>query len=172
MTGRESGLERVRRDVTAGNLGRARDRLHGLLATHPNDLRLRGELARIYAKLGFPAMAGRYWYLEALPDPEMQAACREFERSCGHDPLRMLLALKFKGDIGRLEACAQERLLALQNECARRHPYYPEFGLRGRERWKTTPGEIGCAAGGIAATIALVGLALIGLWTVIGWLEG
>lgn len=38
---------KVDSDMAAGNLGKARDRLHGLILTHPDDLTLRRELGDI-----------------------------------------------------------------------------------------------------------------------------
>jgi hypothetical protein len=40
----EQTLNRVERDIASGDYGRARDRLHGLIATYPNDLALRRKL--------------------------------------------------------------------------------------------------------------------------------
>lgn len=45
------------------------------------------EMGDLCARLGFTVLAGRYWYLEEQKTPEMLAACREFERSCGENPL-------------------------------------------------------------------------------------
>ena len=61
---KDSTLKKVEYDVSQGDFGKARDRLHSLIGTYPDDLSLRSELARIYAKLQYPIMAGRYWYLE------------------------------------------------------------------------------------------------------------
>ncbi|MGD9646462.1 MAG: DUF6584 family protein [Pirellulales bacterium] len=46
----------------------------------PEDCR---RIARIYWELGFPCMAGRFWYVCDESDPDIEWACREFERSCG-----------------------------------------------------------------------------------------
>lgn len=80
-------------------MGKARDRLHGLISTFPNELDLRKKLGDIYFKLKYPAMAGRYWYLEKNKTPGMIKACIVFENSMGNDVNKIARALKYKGDI-------------------------------------------------------------------------
>jgi hypothetical protein len=162
---KEQSLLKVEQDIAAGNLGRARDRLHGLIAYEPNNLALRGALAAVYAQLRFPAMAGRYWYLEEEKTDAMQAAAAEFERSHGHDPLRILLALKFKGDIDELDSpYARSRLLALEEQCERKYHYYPNRqgagGQPGEGKYvrtadlKGTVLGVGCALTAVAVVVA------------------
>ena len=47
-------LKRIYSDIEAGDLGKARDRLHGLLYTYPNDLHIRELLGDVYWRLQFP----------------------------------------------------------------------------------------------------------------------
>jgi hypothetical protein len=76
-------------------------------------------------------MAGRYWYLEENRTDEMAAACAEFERSCGNDPLEIAKALKYFGGIDELEpGFARSKLLSLQEECRKRHRCELRFGPR------------------------------------------
>lgn len=91
-------LLKIEEDIKKNDLGKARDRLHGLIATYPNELELRRKLGDIYYALKYPSMAGRYWYLEQNKTPEMEHACIEFEKSMGNDPFQVVRALKFKGD--------------------------------------------------------------------------
>ena len=91
-------LLKIEEDIKKNDLGKARDRLHGLIATYPNELELRRKLGDIYYALKYPSMAGRYWYLEQNKTPEMEHACIEFEKSMGNDPFQIVRALKFKGD--------------------------------------------------------------------------
>ncbi len=58
-------LRKVEYDIRNGNLGLARDRLHGLMLSYPDDLNLRVRLGEVYSMLQQPVMAGRYWYLVA-----------------------------------------------------------------------------------------------------------
>jgi hypothetical protein len=48
--GKETALRRVEEDIARGDLGKARDRLHGLLKDYPDDLALRTRLAEVYAR--------------------------------------------------------------------------------------------------------------------------
>ena len=167
---KETTLIKVKNEIDSANLGKARDRLHGHISADPNDLDLRPMLAEIYFKLQFPAMAGRYWYLEENRTEEMQKCCEEFEKSCGLDPMRMLLALKFKGDVSKLSSdYAKGRLLDLVEACKQRYNRYPEFGLSGRKRWKSTRPifdkliPYGCL---FISVIAII-LVIIGLVTVL-----
>ncbi|MEK3808080.1 DUF6584 family protein [Bacillus sp. FSL H8-0547] len=91
-------LLKIEEDLKKNDLGKARDRLHGLIATYPDELELRRKLGDIYYALKYPSMAGRYWYLEKNKTLEMQHACIEFEKSMGNDPFQIVRALKFKGD--------------------------------------------------------------------------
>ncbi|WP_411335103.1 DUF6584 family protein [Metabacillus indicus] len=91
-------LSKIEEDIKKNDLGKARDRLHGLIATYPDEIELRRKLGDIYYALKYPSMAGRYWYLEKNKTPDMQHACIEFEKSMGHDPFQIVRALKFKGD--------------------------------------------------------------------------
>ncbi|MBT2701193.1 DNA helicase [Bacillus sp. ISL-40] len=91
-------LKKIEEDIKNDDLGKARDRLHGLISTNPNELELRRKLGDIYFLLKYPSMAGRYWYLEENKTPEMVKACAAFEKSEGNDPSRISTALKFKGN--------------------------------------------------------------------------
>ncbi|WP_371922588.1 DUF6584 family protein [Sporosarcina sp. Marseille-Q4943] len=96
-------LKRIEEDIESDDLGKARDRLHGLISTYPNELELRKKLGDIYFELKYPAMAGRYWYLEKNKTPQMKKACIVFENSMGNDMDKIARALKYKGDIELLE---------------------------------------------------------------------
>ena len=71
----EETLARIEGEIAAGDLGKARDRLHGLLSTYPADLMLRRKLGDVYWRLQYPEMAGRYWYLVEEKSPQMLEAC-------------------------------------------------------------------------------------------------
>nr|WP_227752153.1 DUF6584 family protein [Viridibacillus sp. JNUCC-6] len=96
-------LKRIEEDIKNDDFGKARDRLHGLISTFPNELELRKKLGDIYFELKYPAMAGRYWYLEKNKTPKMVHACIEFENAMGNDINNIVKALKYKGDIELLK---------------------------------------------------------------------
>ncbi|MBI4202007.1 MAG: hypothetical protein HY532_02675 [Chloroflexi bacterium] len=123
---KEAVLARVDADVRSGDLGRVRDRLHTLIYHYPNDVALRSRLAEVYQKLQFPAMAGRYWYLEERRTTEIEASIAAFERSCGGDPLLMLSALKFRGDPDDIPDHAREHLQSLRQAVQDRYGFFPD----------------------------------------------
>ena len=62
-------LDRVREDLTAGQAGRARQRLRGLIASFPDRLDLRTMLAETYREEGQVVQVGRWSYLDEDADP-------------------------------------------------------------------------------------------------------
>jgi hypothetical protein len=170
----EQTLEEVERDITSGNYGKARDGLHGLIATYPDDLALREKLGDIYWKLEYPAMAGRYWYLERDKSQTMVAACQAFEQSCGNDPFQILLALKYRGDVESIrDTHAGRTLLELHEEAKKKHPYYSHFQKPGAAKY-TGSGRLGRdrelpVACCIVGLLVALGLMVVGLWTVLTW---
>lgn len=171
----EKTLDRIENDIASGDYGKARDRLHGLIATYPDAFDLRRKLGDVYWQLQYPAMAGRYWYLEEHRSPEMAIACRAFEESCGDDPVQMLLALKFRGDIASSrDTFAGRTLLALQDRAKEERDCHIEFGKRGREKYQYTSQHqsksrwlvTGCLVG----SLAILGLVGVGLVTVLQWI--
>ncbi|MCP4540029.1 MAG: DNA helicase [Chloroflexi bacterium] len=170
----EQTLKKVEQDISFGDYGKARDRLHGLIATYPNDLTLRRKLGDIYWRLQYPAMAGRYWYLEENKSPDMLAACTTFEQSCGHSLFHILLSLKFRGDPNSINSeFAKERLLRLQSQVKDKHNYFIGFQKKGAERYQWVQrsksrawvSAVGC---GVVALMALA-LMLVGFATVLDW---
>jgi hypothetical protein len=170
----ELTLEKVEREIAAGNLGKARDRLQGLLVTYPDDLTLRRRLGDVYWELQHPAMAGRYWYLEEYKTAAMAAACQAFEHSCGNRSLEILLALKFKGDIESIDdTYAGQSLLKLQRQVREEYGTHIDFQKRGAARYRLTSRErfrakavsLGC----VLAVLAVGGLAGIGLYSILTW---
>jgi hypothetical protein len=92
-------FERIKRDFDAGDFEKARDRLHGLVNAHPEDLELRGLLGDVYARLGDPVRAGQFWYFIENKTHEMLDACKQFERHCGNHPPTIAKRLRWSGDI-------------------------------------------------------------------------
>lgn len=118
-------LEKVQNDIDTGNLGKARDRLHGLINTYPNDLGLRVKLGDIYWRLQLPEMAGRYWYLEENKSEQVQSACQFFEKTCKNNPLEILRMLKFKGSLEPIkDKYSGKKLQELIKNAETSHPWY------------------------------------------------
>lgn len=168
-------LERVEQEIQNGNLGQARERVYGLINSYPDNLSLRRKLAEIYWKLQYPAMAGRYWYLEEDQTAEMKSACQIFEKQMGEDPLQILLALKFRGNLEAVEnQYAGRILLGLHKRAKEKYTnrMYQDFRNQGAKKFyapqpaKSKKDSVGCAL--IAALGAA--LVLIGLYTIVEWI--
>ena len=125
-------MEMIEKDKQAGNLGKARDRLHGLLVSYPDNLELRKHLGEIYWLLQMPDMAGRYWYLEEIKDERMNTACRIFEKQFKNDPVFILLAIKFKGNTENdPDTFANKTLEFLHQQAWEKHSWYADFRKKG-----------------------------------------
>lgn len=170
----EQTLENVEQDIAAKNYGKARDRLNGLIGAYPENLALRRQLGEIYWQLQYPAMAGRYWYLEEDKSPEMINACKTFEHSCGNNSYQILRSLKFQGDPQNIDSVyAKNTLQALQAQVQDEYGYTVDFPQRGVEKEPRTQVTkinentllVGCS---VVALVAFT-LMLIGLATALGW---
>ncbi len=180
----ERTLQRVQADIDAGDLGKARDRLHGLIVTYPDDLELRERLARVYRQLQLPEMAGRFWYLAEHKDADMLSACRRFEAQFRNDPLLLLFALKFKGNTEMIrDTYAAQVLLDLDRRAHAKHPWYKDYRQRGAARFRHYKHDVGKQHGirdvilkwGCIAAAVILGLlvllgAAVGIRTLAQWL--
>lgn len=163
----ETTLARVEREISGGDLGKARDRLHGLIATYPNELSLRHRLGSIYMQLQDPTLAGRYWYLAEDKTDAVMDACDTFERAFRSDPLLMLNAIRFRGDVESLtDTFAQSQLRELQSAVHKIYAIRYEFTEKGAGRFQREPTVVrfslisaGCfTVAVILATVFVVGL--------------
>ncbi|MDQ0219788.1 DUF6584 family protein [Peribacillus cavernae] len=153
-------LKKIEEDVQNEDLGKARDRLHGLISTYPDELELRRKLGDIYSALKYPSMAGRYWYLEKNKTPEMEKACLQFENSMGNDPIRISRALKYKGDREIIKSLQVDQMIyPIQNKVKEILTEEPEDTLE--DKLVT----IGC----ISILILIISLICIGIYTVFDW---
>ena len=97
-------MRKVEYDLSRGETEKARQRLTGLLChyAYPMNLQIRRMLGDIHWHKGNKIEAGRYWYLEEHKTPEMTAACKRYEKACGHSKQTILRRLKLMGDIATL----------------------------------------------------------------------
>ena len=129
-------LDKVRWDIQNQNLGKARDRLHGLINSYPDHLELRKMLGDLYWQLQLPDMAGRYWYLEEEKDENMIIACQRFENQFNYDPMYMLFAIKYKGDLQKIEGTfAWKTLMDLHHKAKEKYSWYEHFQNKGVEKF-------------------------------------
>jgi hypothetical protein len=128
---------KIERDIRTGNLGKARDRLHGLLVTYPDNFNLRKQLGDIYWLLQMPEMAGRYWYLEEMKDERMKTACNIFEKQFKNDPAFILLAIKFKGNtVSDPDTFACQTLEILHQKAREKHSWYADYRKKGNAKYQ------------------------------------
>ncbi|MDF2613806.1 MAG: hypothetical protein K0S71_1592 [Clostridia bacterium] len=114
-------LKKAKYDIENGNLGIARDRVNSLIYSYPNELSLRKMLGDIYWELRYPAMAGRFWYLEEHKTQNMISACKIFEKECGNHPYLILKSIKFRGNLKNINNnYAREVLITLEKEKSNR----------------------------------------------------
>ncbi|MEN1937895.1 DUF6584 family protein [Paenibacillus sp. 102] len=153
-------LIKIEKDIENHNLGKARERLHGLIQSYPDDLSLRKKLGDIYFRLQYPTMAGRYWYLEENKTPEMIQACQQFEKAMGNSPDEIVRALKFKGDSAIINNLSLKySCLTIQSHVVEQIVTAPE------ETWKDKLVPIGC----ISTLLIIIACTCIGLYTIFNW---
>jgi hypothetical protein len=165
----EKTLQLIDGEIRRGRLGKARDRMHGLLSNDPCNPALRRKMGEIYWKLQMPEMAGRYWYLEEQKTEDMRAACRAFEAQCGRDPMQILFSLKYRlrDETDPYRKAVLEKLHA---EAKRKHSWYEDYRERGRSKfYQSKPAKVTflsklLPAGCLLAVIAVCVLALDGLY--------
>jgi len=86
---RQDTLAKVHAEIEAGRLYQARDRLHGLITSYPDDYTLRWLLGDVYWRLSYHAMAGRWWWLYPPERPETAEALKAFSKTCGNREAEM-----------------------------------------------------------------------------------
>jgi hypothetical protein len=107
----DATLQRAERDAQHGDLGKARDRLEGLLSTYPGELGIRRRLGGVYWQLGYPERAGRQWYLLPSEDERMQQAKAVFRARYGSDLRLMLAQLGYRGGLEAVRGTYAEQVL-------------------------------------------------------------
>lgn len=154
-------IKKSEEDIKENDIGKARDRLHGLISTYPNELELRRKLGDIYFKLKYPSMAGRYWYLEKNKTPEMIKACIQFEKTMGNDPFLIAKALKFKGDNEILKNLELDQVISpVQNKVKEKLQEEPDDSVNDKLI------IIGC----FSIIILTILFTLIGVYSLFNWL--
>ncbi|RPH96474.1 hypothetical protein EHM69_01080 [candidate division KSB1 bacterium] len=171
-------LKRVEDDIIRGDLGKARDRLHGLIASYPEDLSLRTKLAQIYWKLQYPAMAGRYWYLDSDSDEIRKAAIAIYECAYKHNAFHILHGLRIRFDPSILsDVYAKQRIESLAQQCSMKwggaatYSYAKQkaFHIVLSRKEKLRGALVGIMV--LAVVISLVILLIMGIFHLIGLLS-
>ncbi|WP_076756417.1 DUF6584 family protein [Edaphobacillus lindanitolerans] len=157
-------LMKIEMDIENQDLGRARDRLHGLISTYPNELKLRRRLGDVYHLLQYPAMAGRYWYLELDKTADMVSACSEFEKAMGKDPVRIARAVKFKGDCDLISDPELRKIVARIQKDAEKE------GLEDFGEFKETWGDKLFLVGCISVVLITLFFIVLGVYQFNQWI--
>jgi hypothetical protein len=157
----ETDLAAIRAAIANGEVDEATWRMRGIALNISPGTRLSKEIGDLFWELGFPTMAGRYWYLIENKSDQMIAACAEFEHSLGNTPTLIADAL---GWTANPSPFAKERLDELRRQASdfRREYLYdviPRRGIRGRVAL------LGCSiVGFIIMFIFISGIMFITTW--------
>jgi hypothetical protein len=113
-------LERIHRDMQAGRLWKARDRLQGMLGTYPRSQEVMELLGDVLFRMGDWPEAGRYWFHTERNDENAQVAFHAFwvrYRESGCDKLRRWLDRIPPDELGPV---AHDRANTLMERCVPR----------------------------------------------------
>ncbi|BCJ71221.1 hypothetical protein CS0771_07650 [Catellatospora sp. IY07-71] len=164
----EEVLAKVAADLQRGHYHPAMQRLASLTAAYPDDLELRARRAALYRQLGNWVEAGRWGFLTEDATPEEIAA---FEKA-HPGAWRRLLLLKVISDpspeVGPLAGARLARLVEQAEEESTAPVSWTEVGPR-PEAPATWRDGLPCLLAGVMGLI-MIGLAVLGLVTLIGWI--
>ena len=117
------------------------------------------EIGGLYMELGFPAMAGRYWYLLDGKSDQMLAACGEFELSLGGNPVLISHAIGWaQNPSPNVKAKLQEL-----HEKARAFQREHQYAGKPQGGWRDRVALLGCGLVGFV----LMFIFIMGIWFII-----
>lgn len=123
----ESKLSSIRKDIDNGLKTRAMNRLQGLINAYPNELRFREELGRLYLSVNWQERAGLHLLLTNPTDEAGVKAVGHYKRSVNNSGHKILIDLKFKGDIDSLPRETKDTLLYLEKKSLKETGTIPKF---------------------------------------------
>ncbi|MCC6126137.1 MAG: hypothetical protein IT426_14340 [Pirellulales bacterium] len=154
-------LAEIRNDISLGKYDEATNKLGAISFRCPSGSTHSNEIGNLYWELGFPAMAGRYWYLFENKTVQMLAACDEFQRSLGNNPVLIVESLGWPADPSPDVKAKLEELHGRARDFRKKYSWKIEATKGIRDRFAL----LGC---GIIATIILFifiqGIIFIGTW--------
>lgn len=103
----------IRRDIEAGRLWKARDRLQGHLSELPADQVVLSMLGSVWYAMGDLPQAGRHWWLTERDDGHAVAARAAFEERFGRNARNVLRALPRPAKPEQYPESVRERLESL-----------------------------------------------------------
>jgi hypothetical protein len=165
-------LARVRGELAAGQTGRARQRLRGLIATFPERLEFRSMLAATYRDEGALDQAGRWSYLDPDADPAEQAAFL----AAYPDPVQRVRKVRWKDGVpveaaGPVGAARLTELRAAAETATGK----PVSWQEPRARYQPGPEPVGerlLAGGCLTGLVLVLLLAIVGAVVVVRALFG
>ncbi len=167
---------RIRDDIQAGRLWRARDRLQGHLRQRRADqvvLRLLGE---VHYAMGDLPQAGRHWWLTERDDEPAQAARAAFYERFGVKAAVILQALPRPAGPEEYPGPVRTRLEALVTAAAAEDYQWRPFGWTPPEPeddwgepWRQPLRDRVTEGLAVALVLSLLALAVVGFVTAVGW---
>ena len=167
---------RVREDVDAGRLWKARDRLQGCLRAEPANQDVLDMLGAVWFEMGDLPQAGRHWWLTERDDEKAATARTAFYERFGHRAHEVLRSLPRPARPEHYPVAVRGRLEELVTAAK-------ADGLDWQPSdWKPTPSEWESEGYGepytrsirdrvteIAVIGGFLGVLLVGLATVVAW---
>lgn len=165
---------RVREDVAAGRLWKARDRLHGHLIETPADQDLLDMLGAIWFQMGDLPQAGRYWFLTEREDEAAIEARTAFYERFGHQAPQVLRALPRPTRPELYPTTIRERLedlaRGLEPPFVWSHPGWYAADVDGRADTALPRQPLVERLGIWAIVVSFVAVILVGFVTIVGWI--
>ncbi|GJF33509.1 hypothetical protein KNE206_62090 [Kitasatospora sp. NE20-6] len=161
----ETTLARAEADLRAGRVPLARQRLRGLVGSHPADLTVRRRLGAVYRLYGEPAQAGRWTYLD---DDRDEAETAAFEARYA-DPRARMTALAWRDpEESAPTGTARERLTAVRTAASAAAGRPLAWGAAEEDAEPAANGRetLGCIVVGLML-LAACGLMVIGAGTLL-----
>jgi tetratricopeptide (TPR) repeat protein len=160
MLGRVATVEdRVKADLEAGRVWKARDRLLGVLRVDPSNQWAHEQLGDVYFRMGDLPQAGRAWFLTTKSGADWERAEAAFYERYGKTPSGVVAALKVRAAIDRFPPAVQERLRTLQ----RRLEVEGRFWEPSDRGGILSPKRGGRLSGMFASLVVLLLLAALGI---------
>jgi hypothetical protein len=157
----EADLAAIRAAISAGQTEEATKMLRGVsLNCKPGSTHSQ-EVGDLFMELGFPAMAGRFWYPLENKTDRMVAACNEFEDSLCYCPTLIIEALGWHPNPSPFVKARLVELHQQAKDFQREYLYdmKPPKGLRDRVAL------LGCAIVGFVLMFVFIQ----GIWFISTW---
>jgi len=144
----ENDLTAIRTAIDAGQLDDANLTLAAVSLNASPGGEFSKEIGDLFLRLGFPAMAGRYWYLLDDKSDRMRAACKEFERSLGNNPVWISHVLCWVSNPSPQAKARIQELREKAGDFGRKYQY----DLKPLRGWRDRIALLGC---GIVAVVVI-----------------